>query len=108
MPLIVFFEENGSEYSVNAEVGLSLMEAARNQDVPGIEAECGGSCTCATCHVYIGDEWLPFTGIAQVMERDLLTYIEDARKGSRLSCQVIISEEMDGMIVGLPPSQGFG
>jgi ferredoxin, 2Fe-2S len=107
MPRITFVEFDGAEYSVDVGNGFSLMEAARDNDVPGIEAECGGVGACATCHVYIDKDWLAVSGTAGRVERELLELVEDRREESRLSCQINISDEMDGLIVRLPETQGF-
>src|SRR3546814_13165261 len=77
------------------------------RSVPCIEAECGGACACATCHVYIDDEWLAITGPARETESELLTLVEDFTASSRLSCQIDITDAMDGLIVRLPEAQGF-
>src|SRR3546814_14188648 len=107
MPKITFVEFDGSSHSVEAEAGVSVMEAARDGNVPGIEAECGGACACATCHVYIDDEWLAITGPARETESELLTLVEDFTASSRLSCQIDITDAMDGLIVRLPEAPGF-
>src|SRR3546814_10635602 len=99
MPKITFVEFDGSKHSVEVEAGVSVMEAARDGNVPGIEAECGGACACATCHVYIDDEWLAITGPAGETERELLALVEDFAESSRLSCQIDITDAMDGLIV---------
>src|SRR3546814_5091066 len=98
---------DGSKHSVEVEAGVSVMEAARDGNVPGIEAECGGACACATCHVYIDDEWLAITGPAGETERELIALVEDFAESSRLSCQIDITDAMDGLIVRLPETQGF-
>lgn len=107
MPRIIFIEFNGIEHLVDADAGSSIMEAAQDKDVPGIEAECGGAGACATCHVYIDEDWIAFSGTAEQMERELLELVEDRREESRLSCQINVSDEMDGMVVRLPETQGF-
>src|SRR3546814_12882193 len=106
MPKITVVEFDGSKHSVEGEAGGSVMEAARDGNVPGIEAECGGACACATCHVYIDDEWLAITGPAGETERELLALVEDFAESSRLSCQIDITDAMDGLIVRLPEAQG--
>lgn len=107
MPRIIFVEFDGTEHPVDANNGLSLMEAARDHDVPGIEAECGGVGACATCHVYIDQEWVAVSGAADRVERELLEMVEGRCEESRLSCQIGISHEMDGLIVRIPEAQGF-
>jgi 2Fe-2S ferredoxin len=107
LPTITFIGFDGTERRVNVDKGLTLMEAARDNDILGIEAECGGAGACATCHVYIEKEWLAVSGPAGRVERELLELVEDRREGSRLSCQIDISDEMDGLVVRLPETQGF-
>src|SRR3546814_14671649 len=107
MPKITFVEFDGSSHSVEAEAGVSVMEAARDGNVPGIEAECGGACACATCPVYIDDEWLAITGPAGETERELLALVEDFEESSRLSSHIDITDAMDGLMVRLPEAKGF-
>lgn len=105
MPKINYIEFDGTEHAVDAEVGMTVMEVARKADVPGIEAECGGACSCATCHVYVDEAWQAKTGEAQEMEEDMLDFAFDVRPNSRLSCQIKVTEELDGLIVRLPEKQ---
>jgi 2Fe-2S ferredoxin len=107
MPRIIFVEFDGTEHPVDADNGLSIMEAARDHDVPGIEAECGGAGACATCHVYIDKDWAATFGTAGRIERELLELVEGRRDESRLSCQINISDEMQGLVVRMPEMQGF-
>lgn len=107
MPRITFVEFDGTEHPVDAGNEFSVMEAARDNDVPGIEAECGGAGACATCHVYIDKAWVAVSGAVGRVENELLELIEERREESRLSCQINISDEMDGLIVRLPETQGF-
>lgn len=83
------------------------MEAARDNDVAGIEAECGGAGSCATCHVYIDEAWIALSGAPGRVENELLELVEGRREESRLSCQINISDELDGLIVRVPEAQGF-
>ncbi len=106
MPKITFIASDGTERSVEAKIGQTVMEAAIQNSVPGIDAECGGACSCATCHVYIDDAWTAATGKAQPLEEDMLDYASDVRKTSRLSCQIKVSEALDGLIVRTPARQG--
>jgi 2Fe-2S ferredoxin len=80
------------------------MECARRANIPGIIAECGGACACATCHVYVDDEWAARVGIANAMERDMLEFAEAVRDNSRLSCQIKVTDQLDGLTVYLPAS----
>lgn len=105
MPKITYIEQNGTKHQVEAEVGMTVMEAAVKNSVPGIEAECGGACSCATCHVYVDEAWRKATGEPEEMEEDMLDFAFDVRDSSRLSCQIKITEEMDGLVVHLPEKQ---
>ncbi len=105
MPKITFIEHNGTEHVVDAEVGMTVMEAAIKNMVPGIEAECGGACACATCHVYVDEAWREKTGQPQEMEEDMLDFAFDVRPNSRLSCQIKVTDELDGLVVRIPEKQ---
>jgi ferredoxin, 2Fe-2S len=106
MPKLTFVDANGTARTVEAEVGSTVMEAAIRNAIPGIEAECGGACACATCHVYVGDDWIETTGKAQPMEEDMLDFAFDVRPVSRLSCQIKMSAALDGLTVLTPARQG--
>lgn len=103
---ITYVESNGTEHLVEAKRGQSVMEAAVKSGVPGISAECGGSCTCATCRVYIVENWRPKTGEPQDIERDMLEFSDESKHGVRLSCQIRVTEELDGLVVRIPDHQG--
>jgi 2Fe-2S ferredoxin len=105
MPKITFIQPDGSEQVVEAEAGVTLMESAKMNDVPGIEAECGGACACATCHVYVDDAWREKTGKPSQMEEDMLDFAFDVREQSRLSCQIKLTSELDGLVVRVPAKQ---
>lgn len=105
MTTITFVEHNGRAHTVQAMDGHSLMRAAVANGVPGIDAECGGACACATCHVYIQPEWLQRVGPAQGGEKDMLDFALDVRGDSRLACQVMVSPQLDGLVVGMPVAQ---
>jgi len=105
MPKINFIGPDGKQYEVEAKIGQTLMEAALKAMVPGIVAECSGACSCATCHVYVDDQWLDKTGKPSEMEEDMLDFAIDVRPNSRLSCQIKITGEMDGMIIEIPARQ---
>jgi len=107
MPRITYIEFDGTPHLVDVGTGTSLMQAARDNDVPGIEAECGGACACATCRVYVEKDWLAVTGPARGAELKLLEFTVGYGEGSRLSCQIDITEELDGLVVRLPESQGY-
>jgi 2Fe-2S ferredoxin len=105
MPKITFVSQDGTRRTVEAEVGSTVMEAAIKNGVPGIEAECGGACACATCHVYVEETWREATGKAEPMEEDMLDFAFDIRPNSRLSCQIKVSEKIDGLVVNVPTKQ---
>ena len=105
MAKITFKQHNGTEQTIEAAAGVTVMEAAKTNLVPGIEAECGGACACATCHVYIAADWSEKTGKPSDMEEDMLDFAFDVRETSRLSCQVKVSDELDGLVVEVPEKQ---
>ncbi len=105
MPKIKFIQPDGTEQVIDAKVGMTVMEAAKLSEVPGIEAECGGACACATCHVYVDETWLPKTGGPEEMEEDMLDFAFDVREQSRLSCQIKVSDELDGLVLNVPQKQ---
>ena len=106
MPKVTFIEHDGTVHDVEAELGESLMEAALRGSVSGIVAECGGSCTCATCHIYVEETWFPKTGERSLEEEEQLDNAYDVRPNSRLSCQIKMSKELDGIRVRTPSYQG--
>ena len=106
MPKIVYVDETGDERTVDATVGESVMLAAVRNGVPGIIGECGGNASCATCHVWVRDEFLAEVGPPLDLEDDLLDLaVEDRRPGSRLSCQIEVTEARDGLTVDVPRDQ---
>jgi ferredoxin, 2Fe-2S len=105
MAKITFIQPDGARQEVLAEPGMTVMEAARKELVPGIEAECGGACSCATCHVYVDDAWREKVGPPSQMEEDMLDFAFDVRASSRLSCQIKVKEELDGLVVNVPEKQ---
>ncbi|MGF1649261.1 MAG: 2Fe-2S iron-sulfur cluster-binding protein [Hyphomicrobiaceae bacterium] len=105
MAKITFVQPDGSSTTVEATVGQTVMEAAKLNLIDGIEAECGGACACATCHVYIEDTWQEATGKPSQMEEDMLDFAFDVRPVSRLSCQIKVSNALDGLIVHVPAKQ---
>ena len=106
MPKVTFIAADGTARTVEAQVGATLMETAIRNSVPGIDAECGGACACATCHVYVDEAWLATVGKAQPMEEDMLDFASDVRKTSRLSFQIKITDALDGLTVTTPKRQG--
>ena len=103
---ITFVDSEGTARTVEAEEGSTVMENAIRNGIPGIEAECGGACSCATCHVYVAEEWESLTGQPQPMEEDMLDFAFDVRPNSRLSCQIRVRPELDGLVVRTPARQG--
>ena len=106
MPKITFIDAQGASRTVEAETGSTVMEVAVRNGVPGIEAECGGACACATCHVYVDDAWLATTGQAEPMEEDMLDFAFDVKPTSRLSCQIKVTDALDGLVIHTPERQG--
>ena len=105
MPKITFIDIEGAARTVEGEVGSTVMEAAIKNGVPGIEAECGGACACSTCHVYIEQTWREKVGEPSPMEEDMLDFAYEVRPNSRLSCQIKIREDLDGLTVRTPERQ---
>ncbi|MEO4040961.1 2Fe-2S iron-sulfur cluster-binding protein [Hoeflea sp. CAU 1731] len=105
MTKLTFVSFDGVRYDVDAEDGTSVMENAVRNGIPGIEAECGGACACATCHVYVDDEWSEKVGGPDVMEEDMLDFAYDMKPSSRLSCQIKVSTELDGLVLHVPERQ---
>lgn len=105
MPTIIFVQPDGSKQSVHAEVGQSVMQAALNNQVPGILGDCGGSCSCATCHGYVEQDWAEHMPAAKSYENDMLTCAMDVTEHSRLTCQILVTPELDGLVIRLPTSQ---
>jgi ferredoxin, 2Fe-2S len=105
MPRITYIEYDGTQYVVDAKSGSSVMEAAVRNNIRGIVAECGGACACATCHVYVEPTWLEATGARSDVEKSMLEFVDGAAENSRLSCQIKVSEGLDGLVVSLPRTQ---
>jgi 2Fe-2S ferredoxin len=105
MPNITYIDHQGSARTVEGELGSTVMETAIKNAIPGIEAECGGACACATCHVYIEGAWCETVGEPSPMEQDMLDFGYDVRPNSRLSCQIKVVAELDGLIVRTPERQ---
>ena len=105
MVKITYIQTDGTSQVVEAEPGVTVMEAAKKALVPGIEAECGGACACATCHVYVDAAWTVKTGKPAEMEEDMLDFAFDVRDESRLSCQIKVTPELDGLVVRVPAKQ---
>ena len=105
MPKIKYIEHNGKEHDVDVAVGLSVMEGAVKNLVPGIDADCGGACACATCHVYVDQAWLGKLDPKSDMEETMLDFAQELEPNSRLSCQIKVTAELDGFVVRMPKSQ---
>ena len=105
MPRVTFIEHNGKQHTVVAVEGLSLMRAAIDNNVPGIDADGGGMCACATCHVYVDAAWQSLTGERTAMEKDMLNFAAATQDNSRLACQIPITEALNGLVVTLPDGQ---
>ena len=106
MPKITYVDHAGTARTIDGQVGSTVMETAIRNNVPGIDAECGGACACATCHVYVDEEWTEAVGPSEPMEQDMLDFASDVRPNSRLSCQIRIRPELDGLTVTTPARQG--
>ncbi len=107
MPKVTYVAEDGQEHAVAAVVGDSVMATAVKNGVPGIVGECGGNASCATCHVWVREEFLPLVGTPGETEEDLLDLgVSDRRDTSRLSCQIAVIDALDGLTVDVPPDQG--
>ena len=105
MAKITYKDNQGNTKTVNVNNGLSVMEGAIQNEIPGIDADCGGSMACATCHVYVDDIWLNKIPKAEEAEVDMIDMAFEPKKNSRLSCQIIVSDELDGLIVTTPEKQ---
>ena len=106
MTKITFIEHDGAEHIVDAKNGASVMEAAIENSIPGIDADCGGACACATCHVYVDAAFMDAVGQPGDMEKSMLDFADGVQDNSRLSCQISVSDKLDGLKVTTPASQG--
>jgi 2Fe-2S ferredoxin len=105
MAKITYIEFDGTPHTVEVKVGNSVMEGAIKNNVPGIDADCGGACACATCHVYVPDAWRSAVGDRSDMEESMLDFAENVKDNSRLSCQIKVTDALDGLVVHMPESQ---
>lgn len=105
MTKITIVAHDGTRFDIDAANGSTVMENAVRNSVPGIEAECGGACACATCHVYVDDAWTARVGAPEAMEEDMLDFAFDVRPTSRLSCQIKVTAGLDGLVVQVPEKQ---
>jgi len=105
MTKITYIEHNGKEHTIDVQNGLTVMEGAVQNDIPGIDADCGGSMACATCHVYVKDDWYDKLDEKSEGEDDMIDQAYEPKKNSRLSCQIIVSDQTEGLVVYLPEKQ---
>ena len=105
MAKITYIEHNGKSHTIEVKNGLSVMEGAVQNNIPGIDADCGGSMACATCHVYVKDEWFNKVNTKSEGEDDMLDQAYEPNKNSRLSCQISVTDDINGLIVNLPEKQ---
>lgn len=106
MPRITFIEPGGFRHEINSPIGITLMEAAKQNGVQGILALCGGACACGTCHVYVDADWLPSLTAREEMEEGMLEGAWQPRDNSRLSCQIHVTADLEGLVVSVPQRQG--
>jgi 2Fe-2S ferredoxin len=105
MPSIIFISHDGDEQEVHVAAGTSVMHAAVDNGVDGILADCGGACSCATCHCYVDPDWQDKTGEAGEVEAQMLDFVMERQANSRLSCQIVVEDNLDGLVVKLPAEQ---
>ena len=105
MPKIIYKDNQGNSKIIEVENGLSVMEGAIQNDIPGIDADCGGAMACATCHVYVEENWFNKLTKAEDAEVDMIDMAHEPKKNSRLSCQIIVNDELDGLVVTTPEKQ---
>ena len=106
MTKVTYIESGGNSRTIEIANGLSVMEGAVQNDIPGIDADCGGGMACATCHIYVNEEWFDKIPKKEDGEEDMLDMAFEPKKNSRLSCQIIVSDKLDGLIVSTPSKQG--
>tara|TARA_B100001027_G_C16040443_1_gene229625 strand:+ start:22 stop:342 length:321 start_codon:yes stop_codon:yes gene_type:complete len=106
MPKITYNTHDNKTYNIDVPSGLTVMEGAIQNDIPGIDADCGGGMSCATCHVYVNEEWLDKLTVKEDGEEDMLDMAFQPKKNSRLSCQIVVSDKLDGLVVNIPSKQG--
>jgi 2Fe-2S ferredoxin len=105
MAKITYIEFNGHEHVIDVQAGLTVMEGARREGIPGIDADCGGGCSCATCHVYVSPDWQVRVGERTPLEEATIEFVDNVKPNSRLSCQIHVTEDLNGLIVQMPESQ---
>lgn len=105
MARITYVEHNGTKHVVDVPNGMTVMEGARDNGIPGIDADCGGACACSTCHVYVDPAWVDKLPPKEDMEIDMLDFAYEPRENSRLTCQIKVTDELDGLVVYMPEKQ---
>ena len=105
MPKVTYIEHNGKSHTIEVPNELSVMEGAIQNNIPGIDADCGGACACATCHVYVDEKWFDKLKKKEPAEQDMLDMAFEPKKVSRLSCQITATDELDGLVVKMPSKQ---
>ena len=105
MPKITYIEHNGKSHTLDVPNGLSVMEGAVQNNISGIDADCGGSCACATCHVYVDEKWFKKLSNKESAEQDMLDMAFEPNKSSRLACQITVTDELEGLVVKMPSKQ---
>ena len=105
MPKITYIEHGGAEHVVEVDEGLTVMEGAVKNNIPGIDADCGGACACSTCHVYVDPEWVGRLPAREPMEEDMLDFAFQPQANSRLTCQLKVTPALDGLVVRMPEKQ---
>ena len=105
MPRLTFIAFNGTRHPVDVPAGTTLMRAATDNNVPGIDGDCGGQCACGTCHVFVDPAWAAATGARTPIEDDMLNFAAELRDNSRLACQITMTDALDGLIVSMPEGQ---
>ena len=106
MAKITYTTHDNQNHTIDVQNGLTVMEGAVQNDIPGIDADCGGGMACATCHVYINEDWLDKLPTKEDGEEDMLDMAYEPKKNSRLSCQIVVSDEIDGLVLNIPSKQG--
>ena len=106
MPKIIYIEHNGKSHTIEVAKSLTVVEGAVQNNIPGIDADCGGGCACATCHVYVDEKWFNKLPKIESAELDMIDVAFEPKKNSRLSCQITVTEELDGLVVKMPSKQG--
>ena len=105
MPNITYIEHNGTKHTVDVATGLTVMEGAVQNNIPGIDADCGGACACSTCHVYVDEAWSDKLPMREDMEEDMLDFAFEPNERSRLTCQVKVTPDLEGLVVQMPEKQ---